>query len=553
MGLKGFWLKERAIGETKSISQWSSDFFEFNHRPLRIAVDQANWWYKNVTPQKEAEIQRISPGSHPRELRILERICYLLRMNVQLIFVFDGPHKLDKRRPHGQTYSEQNVALLKELLSQLGVPYHVAPGEAEAECARLQVLGVVDAVWSDDSDTFMFGCKTLVQFYRPEGSEFKSEDDILVYTADSLINRSKLSQQAVLMYAILVGCDYADGLPNFGPSTFLDLVKHQKFQETATILAASVSNGHKELSKWRAMLFRMVKDTFPSKNFTIPPNTFPNLKVLEGCSRPNASSDHKLIGLVSNWFRPFGPNFRARYDFLLSHFHSRKSHHWPVEYLVPIELNHRLREKSNDFNYGITEKTAIKSKKQAAAIMVDPLLVIPDLLDITPPGYEFKKVEAILLDCVIRHALPDLTEKTIEKKSRGRPKKFPPQDNIPNQTASKESREVGSHAELNLPDDVLNKCGPSRKRDSSSLQSSSSYTPLDLSSAARKKFRRLEGQENQNESANADTHERGFSERLPIMIDDKARTTKQPKEPTVHKKPNFDVSSLDVIDLTEAD
>ncbi|KAI2463504.1 PIN domain-like protein [Annulohypoxylon bovei var. microspora] len=461
MGLRGFSLKERGISETRSISNWSSDHFDLKHKPLRIAVDQANWWCKNVTPQKAAEIQRNCPGSHPRELRILERICYLLRMNVQLIFVFDGRNKPNKNRPKGQNYSEQNVVLLKELLDQLGVPHHEAPGEAEAECARLQKLGVVDAVWSDDSDTFMFGCATVVQFYRPEGSEFKSEDNVLVYTAARLVERSNLSREGMLMYAILVGCDYADGLPGMGTSTFLELTRHHKFPEAAAILATSVSNHHQGLSKWRAILFHIVKETFPGKNFTIPPPNFPNLKVLESCSCPNVSSDDKLKKLVGHWFRPY--------------FHSRKSRSWPIDYLIPIELNHRLREKANDFDYGVKEKTAIGPKKEAT-ITVDPLLVIPELLDIFSPGFEFAKVEATLLDCVIRNALPDLVEKTTKKVSRGRSKKTVSKDNMADHASSRDSYGRESLAELHLPNNVSNKSGRPKKRNSSSLECENKYT-----------------------------------------------------------------------------
>jgi hypothetical protein len=48
--------------------------------------------------------------------------------------------------------------LLKGMLRCFGIPFHEAPGEAGAECARLQILGLVDAVWSQDSDCLMFGC-----------------------------------------------------------------------------------------------------------------------------------------------------------------------------------------------------------------------------------------------------------------------------------------------------------------------------------------------------------------------------------------------------------
>ncbi|KAI1205059.1 PIN domain-like protein [Annulohypoxylon truncatum] len=557
MGLQGFSLKKTGIGEVRSIAQWSSDHFELNHRPLRIAVDQANWWFRNVTPQKEIEIQRQCRGSHPREKRILERVCYLLRMNVQLIFVFDGPNKPNKRRPTARTYSEDNLALLKELLDQLGVPRHEAPGEAEAECARLQKLGVVDAVWTDDTDTFMFGCETVVQFCRLEGSEFNSEDSVLVYTADSLLSQSKLTQQGIIMYAILVGCDYADGLSRFGPRTLLELVKHHKFQETAEILATSASNNHRELSKWRAMLFRMMKDTFPSKKFTLPPNNFPNLEVLGSCSCPNVSSDYKLKGLVRNWFRPFGPNLLARCTFLLNHFHSRKSLYWPVECLVPIELNHRLREKANDFNYGVTENTAIGSRKEST-IVVDPLLVIPELRDVYPPGYEFRKVEATLLDCVIRRALPDLIEKTTKKKPRGRPQRIPPRGSTTT-TPSHESRAREILTELQSLDVVLNKRGRSRKRDSSSFEGGSSNNPPEHSNTSRKKFHGLGGQTKQAEFSNYDAHDTRFLEASPVILNDQGGENKSPGDfegPAVYKKHKVDMSSLDditVIDLTEAD
>ncbi|XDG03471.1 hypothetical protein ABKA04_003086 [Annulohypoxylon sp. FPYF3050] len=485
----------------------------------------------------------------------MERICYLLRMNVQLVFVFDGPNKPVKRHSTGKHYSDQNVAVLKELLDQLGVPRHEAPGEAEAECAKLQRLGVVDAVWSDDSDTFMFGCDTVVQFYRPEGSEFKSEDDVLVYTAQSIKNRSHLSQQGVLMHAILVGCDYADGLFGFGSSTLLELAKHHKFEETAEILAVSVSNNHRGLSKWRAMLFRMMKDTFPSKNFSLPPNSFPNPEVLENCSCPNVSSDHQLLGLVSNWFRPFGPNLYARYIFLLQHFHSRKSRYWPVQYLVPIELNHRLREKANDFDYGIAEKIVTESRKEAT-MMVDPLLVIPEFLDVLPFGYEFGKVEAKLLDCVVRRALPNLTEKVIEKKSRDRPRKVPSGQNMTNMTnraSSHNSRERES----------LNNRQLSKKRGPNSLGKDSAYNPLDLNNQPPKKLPRLEGRTNQTDTdlLNANGYEKGLSERHRLVIDDIDDSSRngspmEPPHPTSHQKHASDgacLTDITVIDLTEVD
>ncbi|KAI0385625.1 PIN domain-like protein [Hypomontagnella monticulosa] len=566
MGLKRFSLKERAEGQTRSIAEWSSEYFELHRRPLRIAIDQANWWYRNVTQQKEAEIQRKSPGSHPREKRILERICYLLRMNVQLIFVFDGPNKPRKLRPGPQTYSESNVTLLKRLLDQLGVPHHKAPGEAEAECARLQQLGVVDAVWSDDSDTFMFGCTTLVQFHVPEGHEFKSQDIVLVYTADSLVNRSKLSRNGLLMYAILVGCDYADGLSGFGPSTLLEIAKHRKFDEAASILAGSVSNHHKELSKWRAMLFRIMMDTFPSKKFAVPPTSFPNHKILENCSRPNVSSDTKLRNLVTDWFRPFGPNLLERFVFLIRHFHSRKPPSWPAEYLVPIELNHRLREKitrnqadDSDY-YGIEEKTEPGPKKDAT-ITVDPKLVLPELMDLyKSPGvrYEFPYVQATLLDCVIRGGLPNLVEKKpAPKRGRGRPRKTaaPKDDDNPvSHTGSSTHQERELRAEPDLPSNTLSHEKPAGKRSSNVLGEIPNHN--NRSTISRRGKRLV----SQLDLPNATIFDTAASRLFPMILtyneDSENRGLGEGQREETFKRRKVDLplsSSISVIDLTGLD
>lgn len=498
-----------------------------------------------------------SPGSHPRERSILERICYLLRMNVQLIFVFDGPNKPPKRR-RPQNYSGSNLAVLEELLDQLGVPRHQAPGEAEAECARLQKLGVVDAVWSDDSDTFMFGCTVLIQFHKPQGHEFKSEDTVLVYKADSLISRSNLTREGLLMYALLVGCDYTNGLPGFGPSTLHEIAKHRGFQEAAGLLASPITNP-RELNKWRAMLLSMVKSKFPNKSFPLPPSTFPDLQVLKYCAHPNVSADSKLRDLVTHWFRPFGPGMVPRYKFLLDHFHSRKPRTWPAEYLVPIELNHRLRERVGSGqvggpDYGITEKTAV-GPRQETTFSVDPLLIIPELLDAFPPSWlnphtgvppEFEPVSVTILDCIVRQGLPHLVEKAT-KRARGRPKKATTIESNAHQEVARKvptksyarsgASNQGGNSKKDAPNSIGKDSGQGLTLDNEPYRGTAAHAVM----------------------PNAAARGREDSEKSPVVIiddeDGESTTPDRTRGPLARKKRRVDdpvPTGISVIDLTEA-
>ncbi|KAI1164769.1 hypothetical protein F5B18DRAFT_670632 [Nemania serpens] len=429
MVLKGFLISETGATESRSIPDWSTKHFEANGRPLRIAIDQANWWYRNITAEKEIELKTKSPGSHPRVKRILERIVYLLRLNIQLLFVFDGPDKPSKKYPSEYSFTESNIRLLKELLDQLGVPRHEAPGESAAECVRLQELGIIDAIWTDNTDALVLhGSPTLVQFRKnPEGDQFKNSSTVLVSSAADIRARANLTPEWFLMYATLVGCGYMSGLEGFDATRFFRFAQHSSFQGAANLLAIAVETPL-VLSKWRIIVTNIITETLANEKVAIatPSRTFPDLTMLKNCAHPVVSPDDTLRDLPclrSGWFRSYGPDMLSRYRFLLSNFNTQIHESWVARDLVPIELNHRLREtragdQATNRHLGIK----IRSKRKAtpdSTIAVDPVRVLPELLSafpsemyrlvnstrvkIEPPV--FRPEEMQLLDCVLRHGL----------------------------------------------------------------------------------------------------------------------------------------------------
>lgn len=61
----------------------------------------------------------------------------------------------------GRNITEQMTKEAQELLQIFGIPYVVAPMEAEAQCAFLEAVNLTDGTITDDSDIWLFGGKTV--------------------------------------------------------------------------------------------------------------------------------------------------------------------------------------------------------------------------------------------------------------------------------------------------------------------------------------------------------------------------------------------------------
>ncbi|KEQ68839.1 PIN domain-like protein, partial [Aureobasidium namibiae CBS 147.97] len=150
-------------GEVKSLAQLSTDHWNQHKRPLRVAIDEAGWRFHNLSDAQVAAIRQKVPEANPIEKAILWRVLKLMRMNIQPIFIFDGPSRPWKRGDVAGRIDWKKIDSLRKMLNHLKISHHRAPAEAEAECARLSELGIVDAVWTDDGDAFMFGAKVLIK------------------------------------------------------------------------------------------------------------------------------------------------------------------------------------------------------------------------------------------------------------------------------------------------------------------------------------------------------------------------------------------------------
>jgi DNA excision repair protein ERCC-5 len=93
-----------------------------------------------------------------------------------------------------------------------------APMEAEAQCAALAQLNLVDGIITDDSDVFLFGGK---QCFKNLFNDFKYAE---CYVLSDLDKELCLTQDRLVTLAFLLGSDYTAGVPGVGYVTAMEIL-----------------------------------------------------------------------------------------------------------------------------------------------------------------------------------------------------------------------------------------------------------------------------------------------------------------------------------------
>ena len=99
---------------------------------------------------------------------------------------------------------------MRALLDLFGVPWLIAPMEAEAQCCALEQLGLCDGVVSNDSDVFVFGAQRV---YR---NIFDERKYVEAYLAADVRHELGISRALLLGLALLLGSDYTSGVKGIG-------------------------------------------------------------------------------------------------------------------------------------------------------------------------------------------------------------------------------------------------------------------------------------------------------------------------------------------------
>jgi Holliday junction resolvase YEN1 len=293
MGIKGIYA-EIGPGDRIALSKLAVETYEKKGRPLRLAIDISIWLF---------QIQSGKGGTNPALRTFFYRLLRLISLSIHPLFVFDGPNKppFKRNKRTGPNVASIPEFLAKQLLKQFGLPLHLAPGEAEAECALLQQKGIVDAVLSEDVDTLMFGSGLTIRNWSAEGTlKSKTATHVTVYDAAKTKAGSGLDRPGMILVALMSGGDYIpEGIPGCGPKTACDAARAGFGEDLYKIKGNSVA-----IAEWKARLVHELRTNeskfFRSKHKALViPDNFPRKDVLRYYTDPCVSANDRLETLRS--------------------------------------------------------------------------------------------------------------------------------------------------------------------------------------------------------------------------------------------------------------
>ncbi|KAH8266631.1 hypothetical protein KR018_004162 [Drosophila ironensis] len=118
----------------------------------------------------------------------------------------------------GMSISQRMSIDCQELLRLFGIPYIVAPMEAEAQCAFLNATELTHGTITDDSDIWLFGGRTVYKNF------FAQNKHVLEFRAEQIEQTFNCNRGKLIQLACLVGSDYTTGIHGIGAVTALEIL-----------------------------------------------------------------------------------------------------------------------------------------------------------------------------------------------------------------------------------------------------------------------------------------------------------------------------------------
>jgi DNA excision repair protein ERCC-5 len=186
-----------------------------------------------------------------------------------------------KDRRDADEVTQVMVQECQALLRLFGLPYITAPMEAEAQCAELVSLGLVDGIVTDDSDIFLFGGTRVYK------NMFNAAKFVECYLTTDLEKEYALDRSKLIRFAHLLGSDYTEGIPGVGPVSALEILTEFDTLEEFRDWCAQIQTGQFDgniTTPFRKKFRKQAQKMF------LPP-AFPDARVDHAYLHPDVDTD----------------------------------------------------------------------------------------------------------------------------------------------------------------------------------------------------------------------------------------------------------------------
>ena len=195
-------------------------------RGRTLAVDLSIWI---VEARSSTALAR--QHANPHLFLALSRALFLMRRGVELVFVLEG-ERSPLKRVHARvrctaSQFEQWTSECRQVLEALGLPCVRADAEAEATCAAMSSLALVDGVITNDADAFLYGARAVIKGFsisemkRGAARVFRAGLLHHAFAADT----PDLVHRRLIAFALLVGSDLGVGVHGLGAAKALRFLR----------------------------------------------------------------------------------------------------------------------------------------------------------------------------------------------------------------------------------------------------------------------------------------------------------------------------------------
>lgn len=181
--------------------------------------------------------------------------------------------------------SEEDKQRIRQLVIAMGIPYIIAPEEAEKYCAQLTREGHCRAALSQDTDLFAHGCPVIIRQLKGNIAR--------VCILDNVLRQLNLSYESFVDLCVMCGTDYNPNVRGFGYERCYRLIKQYGSLEAmpeVTILDIPMGKGSRKMEYKKSLLYneeekldwQHIRREFLEKRFRVDPESLD----LDECNMP---------------------------------------------------------------------------------------------------------------------------------------------------------------------------------------------------------------------------------------------------------------------------